>query len=352
MKYRPGRQQLRWKKDIEIEEYGRYIMGADDVNEPAQDANCVQVLPAGPLVAAWPRGLSKIMTQDPSSLYPHTLAVRVSMLGSTGSALPYLENHQSPVAVRAHYEYYEVCNMNKGTMVLEISCWKWRPGRDFQGGLLEDEVLIDLQGGTGRMLFDKGNPPTGTSFWKYVKVPDQKHPIPPGPPPGPVGQSGFGVESLFPTRRDIYDRQYCMRIWKRTLHLPPSSSYKFKVLIPRIWPVFQEDVTALNYLMKNKIDRCLRFKWHSLCGVVPVSVETADPAATDIHTEKMILAIRKCIKISATRYFMEPSLQIRMDDADNYVVPVPPRGPNNRATVFKIHKDAEKVGGVPGQANA
>ena len=115
--------------------------------------------------------------------------------------------------------------------------------------------------------------------------------------------------------------------------------------------MFEEDVTALQYLMKNKIERVLRFRWHSLCGLVPVADETKDPVASDIHTEKMILAMRKCTKVSAVRYFLS-RLQIRVDDSLNFNNLVPIRGPTNRATTFKVHKDAEKVAGVPGQAQA
>ena len=187
----------------------------------------------------------------------------------------------------------------QGCNGVEISCWRWRPGRDYQGGSLENEVILSKDEGTGKILYSKADPPLGYVSWKGVSVPEQRHEYPVGVT-GTV--TGFGVESFFPARRGIFDTQFCKRIWKRTVHLPPSSSYKFKVFIPRIWPVFEEDVTALQYLMKNKIERVLRFRWHSLCGLVPVADETKDPVASDIHTEKMILAMRKCTKVSAVRY--------------------------------------------------
>ena len=36
-------------------------------------------------------------------------------------------------------------------MVLEISCWRWRPGRDYQGGSLENEVILSKDEGTGKI---------------------------------------------------------------------------------------------------------------------------------------------------------------------------------------------------------
>ena len=348
MKYRPGRQHLRWKKDIELEEYGRFVLGSADVDQPTQDAQCVSYVSTGPIYAWWPHALKRVMTQSATTIYNESLAARSTQIGATNTAPPYLENHQAPVAIRSHYEYFEVCNMNKGVMVLEISCWRWRPGRDYQGGSLENEVILSKDEGTGKILYSKADPPLGYVSWKGVSVPEQRHEYPVGVT-GTV--TGFGVESFFPARRGIFDTQFCKRIWKRTVHLPPSSSYKFKVFIPRIWPVFEEDVTALQYLMKNKIERVLRFRWHSLCGLVPVADETKDPVASDIHTEKMILAMRKCTKVSAVRY-LEPPLQIRVDDSLNFNNLVPIRGPTNRATTFKVHKDAEKVAGVPGQAQA
>ena len=87
-----------------------------------------------------------------------------------------------------------------------------------------------------------------------------------------------------------------------------------------------------------------------LCGLVPVADETKDPVASDIHTEKMILAMRKCTKVSAVRYLSRLSRFV--DDSLNFNNLVPIRGPTNRATTFKVHKDAEKVAGVPGQAQA
>ena len=84
-----------------------------------------------------------------------------------------------------------------------------------------------------------------------------------------------------------------------------------------MWPVYEEDITHLDQLCKNKVDRCIRYEWSSMCGIVPTADETKDPLVTDIHTEKMILAVRQYIPVSAVRYFMEPPLQIRVDDIWN-----------------------------------
>ena len=83
----------------------------------------------GPIYAWWPHALKRVMTQSATTIYNESLAARSTQIGATNTAPPYLENHQAPVAIRSHYEYFEVCNMNKGVMVLEISCWRWRPGR-------------------------------------------------------------------------------------------------------------------------------------------------------------------------------------------------------------------------------
>ena len=118
VKYRPGRQHLRWKKDIELEEYGRFVLGSADVDQPTQDAQCVSYVSTGPIYAWWPHALKRVMTQSATTIYNESLAARSTQIGATNTAPPYLENHQAPVAIRSHYEYFEVCNMNKGVMVL------------------------------------------------------------------------------------------------------------------------------------------------------------------------------------------------------------------------------------------
>ena len=50
-----------------------------------------------------------------------------------------------------------------------------------------------------------------------------------------------------------------------------------------MWPVYEDDITDLDYLCKNKVDRCIRYEWSSLCGIVPTADETKDPLVTDIH---------------------------------------------------------------------
>ena len=134
------------------------------------------------------------MTQSATTIYNESLAARSTQIGATNTAPPYLENHQAPVAIRSHYEYFEVCNMNKGVMVLEISCWRWRPGRDYQGGSLENEVILSKDEGTGKILYSKADPPLGYVSWKGVPVPEQRHEYPVGVT-GTV--TGFGVESFF-----------------------------------------------------------------------------------------------------------------------------------------------------------
>jgi len=330
---------LRWKKDIELQENGRYLYGLADVTSPTQDARCVANVNIGPRFTYWVRALKKVMITSAATLQPDSLAARATQLGSCGPDMPYLENHLAPVAVRSHYEYYEVCNLNKGAMRLSVSCWKWKPGFDYS----EDPLSIHVQQlqdqGHGRIMFQRSTDPSGQLNWKGVAVPSEN-------------KDGFGMESLFPARRGHYDRQFIKKIWHKEVVLPASSSFKFKVRIPRMWPVYEEDITHLHLLCKNKVDRCIRYEWSSLCGIVPTADETKDPVVTDIHTEKMILAVRQYIPVSAVRYFMEPPLQIRVDDIWNYTDEVPPRGPSNRATTFKIHRDAEKVAGVPGQASA
>ena len=72
----------------------------------------------GPIYAWWPHALKRVMTQSATTIYNESLAARSTQIGATNTAPPYLENHQAPVAIRSHYEYFEVCNMNKGVMVL------------------------------------------------------------------------------------------------------------------------------------------------------------------------------------------------------------------------------------------
>ena len=107
MKYRPGRQHLRWKKDIELEEYGRFVLGSADVDQPTQDAQCVSYVSTGPIYAWWPHALKRVMTQSATTIYNESLAARSTQIGATNTAPPYLENHQAPVAIRSHYEYFK-----------------------------------------------------------------------------------------------------------------------------------------------------------------------------------------------------------------------------------------------------
>ena len=50
----------------------------------------------------------------------------------------------------------------QGCNGVEISCWRWRPGRDYQGGSLENEVILSKDEGTGKILYSKADPPLGT----------------------------------------------------------------------------------------------------------------------------------------------------------------------------------------------
>ena len=64
-----GRQHLRWKKDIELEEYGRFVLGSADVDQPTQDAQCVSYVSTGPIYAWWPHALKRVMTQSATTIY-------------------------------------------------------------------------------------------------------------------------------------------------------------------------------------------------------------------------------------------------------------------------------------------
>ena len=114
-------------------------------------------------------------------------------------------------------------------------------------GYSEDPLSIHVQQlqdqGHGRIMFQRSTEPSGQLTWKNVTVPDQNN------------ISGFGMESLFPARRGPYDRQYIKKIWHKEVVLPASSSFQFKVRIPRMWPVYEEDITHLDSLCKNKVDR-------------------------------------------------------------------------------------------------
>ena len=333
---------MRAKKEFEFQEYQKYLFGTNDIGSPTQDATSVVAFDIGPRFASWPNAVKNLIYQSSAFLQGSALSTRVEQLGQLGvTGYPWTDDALGPVAIRSHYEVYEICNMTKFPMVVYMECYKWRPGYDYPGLNLSNFVLRSLGSGNGLFLWNINQyPPGGNATWKGVAVPNTQEPT-----------SGFGPESLFPHRIPDGNKVYVRKIWKKKVLIPASGSFQWKVRIPRIYPVYFATANALEYLCKSKIDRCMYLRWHSVCGQVPTTTVTSDPGPADYMTEKMLLPIRCLRHLTAVRYAKEPAIQVRLDRSTNYTSAVPPRSATSRPSKFQAHTDAEAVGGNPGQAS-
>lgn len=168
--------------------------------------------------------------------------------------------------------------------------------------------------------------------------------------PAMIGSGQVQVESFFGQRRTIFDRQMSKRIWFKKVVIPASGVFKFRIRIPRIWPVFTEDVTALDYLVKNKCDRTILMQWHSMCGLIARTGPNDPATAADVHTEKQTIAMRILRHVVGVRYAYEPFVQVFVRDTAQFNTGIGVPTSTNRAKKFHIHMDAEAINAVPGQS--
>jgi len=324
------------KKEFEVDEVRRVVVGGQDVDYPTRDAVSFHVRNMGPRFGNMMSAFSRLITTSASTIQAAGIVSSYSEIGTTGVVdYPFTNPTSCPLAIRSHFEVVEICNLNRFPVWLTAQVWKWKPGMNYPGGNLDAEVLRSTSAGGGMFTWDGANQHL---VWNGVPIPTNFS-----------NANAFTVESLFGQRKTIYDRQLIKKTWSKRYMIPASGVYKMRVKIPRIWPVFPDNAMALDYLSKNKIDWALALSWHTACGLLPTAAITTDPVSTDIHTEKSILAIRIFRQAVGVRYAYEPAVQVLVRDSGQFTTGVPARTTTNRAEKPKKHMDSEPVSGVPGQ---
>jgi len=332
-----AKQSLIGKKEIEVNEVRRFVIGVADTTYPTRDAVSFHVRNMGPREGKMMNAFHRIITSSPTVLNTAGLISDQADLGVTGNSIyPFNSNHGSPMAIRSHAEVVEICNLNKFPVYLTVGVWKWKRGMNYPGGNLDTEVLRGVTDSGGLILYDGTNQQTQ---WNSVLFRANQS-----------NANAFTVESLFGQRKTVYDRILTRKTWGRKVLIPGSGIYKFKVICPRMWPIYPENATALDYLCKGQVDWALSMNWQSACGMLPTPLVATDPDASYIHTEKVILACRIFRQAVGVRYAYEPFVQVVVRDPGQFTAVIPPRTDSNRAQKPQVHKDAEFVSGVPGQA--
>lgn len=307
---------------------------------PTRDARNFVVVNIGPRFGNAMQAFKYVISNTAATIFAApTVSSNVGQLGACGTDPPFGVNHSSPLAVRSHRQWIEICNLNKSPIIMNIGVWRWKTNHNYPGVNLTTEIYrtIDSSGG---MVMTYGSTPTPSASWQGATLPASF-----------VSPTGLMVESLFGQRRTVFDRQYVKKLsWVKVV-IAPSGVYKFSVPFPRMWPIYTEDVIALDYLFKSKIDRAISLEWHSPCGILPVSAVTADPVAADIHTEKQIIAVRMGRLMSGVRYAYEPFVQVVCRDIDQFAGPVPARSGTTRAEKPHVHQDNENIAATAGQSS-
>lgn len=334
-----AKQSLISKKEIEVNEVRRFVIGGADVTYPTRDAHSFHAKNMGPRQGNMMKAFQRIISQTPTALNAAGLISNQEDLGVTGTSIyPFNHAHDAPMAIRSHAEVVEICNLNKFPVYLTVGVWKWKKGMNYQGGELDTEVLRGVTDSGGMLFYDGTNQQTQ---WNSVLFRANQS-----------NANAFTIESMFGQRKTVYDRILCRKTWGRKVIVPASGIYKFKVVCPRIWPVYPENATALEYLCKGKVDWCLSMNWQSACGLIPVAATSDDPANLDIHTEKVILACRIMRQAVGVRYAYEPFIQVVVRDPSQFTTIMGARTNTNRAQKPQVHKDGEIVTGVPGQSTS
>lgn len=335
--FRPAKQSYISKKEFEVDEVRRAVIGAGDQAYPTRDAVAFHVRNMGPRFGNMMSAFSRLLTTDAAVIDAAGIVSSAQQLGITGlTTYPYTDSHSCPLAVRAHYEVVELCNLNKFPVWMTVQMWKWKPGMNYKDGQLDTEVLRSVSDSGGMLMWDGANQHT---TWHGVAVPASFS-----------NANHFTIESLFGQRKTVFDRMFVRMIWSRKVLIPASGVYKIRKKVPRMWPVYPENATHLDYLCKNKVDWALAMSWHSACGMIPVATPADDPGADSIHTEKPIIAMRIFRRAVGVRYAYEPAVQVLVRDNLQFTQAVPARTSTNRAAKPQVHKDAEIVAGIPGQA--
>ena len=122
---------MRAKKEFEFQEFQKYLFGTNDVGSPTQDATSVVAFDIGPRFASWPNAVRNLLTQSAAFLQGSAVSTRPEQLGQLGvSGYPWTDDYLGPMAIRSHYEVYEICNMAKfpAQVLGNLRCCRFRGG--------------------------------------------------------------------------------------------------------------------------------------------------------------------------------------------------------------------------------
>lgn len=276
------------KKDIAVKQMERKILGANDVSQPTRNINTVAIVDGG--LRLFGNGvldeyLGLSTAEIGVSGFPTT------NFGATPKDVAALfttsRDNSLPIAIGAHYETYEICNINSNPILFRYQVFKWKNGANYQGVNISSELATSSM---KHMMYMATAPPAFSSVhynvsWKTSSITNLSH------------------MNVFGHNKSTYARQLLQPVGRRvSVMIPPGGVLKIKVYHPRLYPVFKEDLVDLAYAWKGRVDRTVYMEWKSLCGVLPKALGT-DPGDNDIHTEKPMIAMTRQVSYVARVYY-------------------------------------------------
>lgn len=267
----------------------RKILGSKDVLQPTRNINTVTIVDGG--LRLFGNGVLNEYLES-STAQIGAKGFPTTTFGATPKDVAALfttsRENSLPIAIGAHYETYEICNINSNPILFRYQVFKWKNGANYQGVNISSELATPSM---KHMMYMWSTDPTVTSdvhynvAWKTSSITDLSH------------------MNLFGYNKSTYARQLLQRVGRRvSVMIPPGGVFKIKVYHPRLYPVFKEDLADLAYAWKGRVDRTVYMEWKSLCGVLPKELGT-DPGDNDIHTEKPMIAMTKQVLYTARVYY-------------------------------------------------
>lgn len=272
-----------------MKQMDRKILGSNDVLQPTRNINTVGIVDGGL------RLFGNHVLDEYLSLSAAEIGIKgfpTTTFGATPNDVAALFTTSTanslPIAIGAHYETYEICNINSNPILFRYQVFKWKNGANYQGVNISSELATSSM---KHMMYMSSNAPLATSSvhynvsWKTLSTTDLSH------------------MNLFGHNKSTYARQLIQPVGRRvSVMIPPGGVFKIKVYHPRLYPVFKEDLADLGYAWKGRVDRTVYMEWKSLCGVLPKELGT-DPGDNDILTEKPMIAMTRQVSYVARVYY-------------------------------------------------